>query len=263
MRYRNWSIALLVFLLLAAMAMPVLASEYAFIDDGADLLTTEEELLLEETAQEISERYGCGVHIVTLWDYSAYGSDVRSAAEKYYTNHNCGMGSDADGVLLMLSMAERDYALIAHGSIGNSAFTDYGKEVLSEEFLDDFRYDDWFGGFSDYLSVSDDFLHAASNGAPVDVGQGSGSGVGMTLVMLLLVPAAIAGIACGIMAASMKTARIKTHADDYRKGIQLTNRHDRFITRTVVRQKIETSSSSSSGGTRVNSGGFSGRSGKF
>ena len=92
----------------------------------------------------------------------------------------------------------------------------------------------------------------------MDVGQGSETG--LTLLMILLIPALIAGIACGVMAASMKTARRKSHANDYSKGVQITGRHDRFITRTVVRQKIE---SSSSGGTRVNSGGFSGKSGKF
>jgi hypothetical protein len=70
------------------------------------------------------------------------------------------------------------------------------------------------------------------------------------------------GSICGIMAASMKSARSKTHANEYRKGVRMTNRHDWFITRTVVRRKIE-SASSSSGGTRVNSGGFSGKSGKF
>ena len=94
----------------------------------------------------------------------------------------------------------------------------------------------------------------------MDVSQGSG--VGLTLVMVLLIPALIAGIACACLAASMKTARRKTEANDYSKGIQIVNRQDRFITRTVVRQKIE-SSSSSGGGTRVNSGGFSGKSGKF
>ena len=261
MKYRKWSAFAALFLLIAALTLPAQASEYTFVDDGADLLTAEQELRLEETAQEIAEQYGCGVHIVTLWDYSAYGSTVRSAAEKYYTNHNCGVGSDADGVLLMLSMAERDYALIAHGKLGNSAFTDYGKEVLSEEFLDDFRYDDWFYGFSDYLSASADFLYLAAKGEPVDVGRGSGTG--LTLVMVLLIPALIASIACGIMAASMKTANRKTHADDYRKDIRITGRHDRFLTRTVVRQKIESNSSSRGGGSRVNSGGFSGRSGKF
>ena len=92
-----------------------------------------------------------------------------------------------------------------------------------------------------------------------------GSDVGMTLLMILLIPAAIAGVACGVMTASMKTARAKTQADDYRREVNVLGRRDRFITRTVVRQKIESSSSSSSsrGGTRVNSGGFSGKSGKF
>lgn len=259
MKHRVWSILAVLILLLMLLVLPVQASEYTFVDDSADLLTAEQELQFEIMAQEISLEYGCGVHIVTLWDYSAYGSDVRSAAEKYYINHNCGIGSDADGVLLMLSMAQRDYALIAHGDFGNAAFTDYGKEILSEEFLDDFGYDSWFDGFADYLSVSAELLAAAASGTPVDVPQGSG--IGLTLVMILLIPAAIAGIACGIMAASMKSARTKTHAGDYQSGVELTERSDRFITRTVVRHKIE--SSSSSGGTKINSGGFSGRSGKF
>lgn len=261
MRYRRWSIFVLLLILLLSVALPAHASEYRFVFDEGDILNAEEETLLEETAGEISLYYGCGVYIVTLWDYSEYGGNVRSAAENYFLAHDFGLGDEDNGVMLLLSMAERDYALIAHGSLGNSAFTDYGKEVLSEEFLDNFRHDAWFDGFRDFLLCCDNFLQAAAVGEPVDLPQSRGNGIGLTLIMILLVPVAIAGIACGVMAASMKTARRKTHADDYRKGIQLTHRHDRFLTRTVVRQKIE--SSSSSGGTRVNSRGFSGRSGKF
>ena len=260
LKYRKWSIFAVLVLLLAMLALPVQASEYSFVYDEAMLINATEAAQLEEKAAEMSVRYGCGVYIVTLWDYTEYGSTVRGAAENYFLTHDLGLGSDDNGVLLLLSMAERDYALIAHGEIGNRAFTDYGKDILSEEFLDDFRYDDWAGGFADYLSASGELLYADSTGAPVDVEQGSG--IGLTLIMVLLVPALIAGIACGIMAASMKSARSKTHADEYRKDVRMTNRQDRFITRTVVRQKIE-SSSGSSGGTRVNSGGFSGKSGKF
>lgn len=263
MRYRYWNIFILLLVLLLTLALPVSASEYEYVFDDADILTAEEEALLEETAGEVSARTGCGVYIVTMWDYMEYGGSVRNAAESFFLTHDLGLGSDDNGVLLLLSMAERDYSLIAHGDLGNSAFTDYGKDLLSEEFLDDFRYDDWYAGFADYVSVSDKFLDAALSGEPVDVGAESGSGIGMTLIIVLLVPALIAGIACGIMAASMKTARQKTQADDYQKDIRITNRHDRFLTRTVVRQKIESSSSSSGGGTRVNSGGFSGKSGKF
>lgn len=262
MKKRFCLMFMLLCLLMTFLLTPVLASEYSFVFDEADILTASEETQLEDLAGDISVHYGCGVYIVTVWDFGEYGSSVRSAAENYFLDRGFGLGSDRNGVLLLLSMAERDYALIAHGAIGNAAFTDYGKELLSEEFLDDFRYDDWAGGFADYLSFSEKLLESHAMGAPVDVEQGSG--VGVTLLMVLLVPALIAGISCGVMAASMKTAKTKTHADDYirNRGIQLTDRHDRFLTRTVVRQKIE-SSSSSNGGTRVNSGGFSGRSGKF
>lgn len=260
MRYRKWYVGILAMILLMALTVNVSASDGMFLFDEADLLTQAEEQELADAAAGISYNYGCGVYIVTVWDYNTYGSNVLTAAENFFLNNRLGLGEDASGVLLMLSMADRDYALIAHGSIGNGAFTDYGKNVLSETFLDDFGGNDWYSGFADYVSYSGTFLDSFRQGTPVDVNQDGGSGLGLALIMILLVPAAIAGIACGIMASSMKTARKKTHADDYRQGLQLTGRHDRFLTRTVVRQKIE---SSSSGGTTVNSRGFSGKSGKF
>ena len=261
MKYKMTRIFMVLLLLLVALALPVQASEYTFVYDDAMLLTTTKAAELENMAAQTAARYGCGIYIVTMYDYTPYGSTVRSAAENFFLTHDLGLGGDDNGVLLLLSMAERDYALIAHGDIGNTAFTDYGKDVLSEAFLDDFRYDDWAGGFYDYLSMSEELLYAASAGEPLDVQ--SESDVGMSLVMILLIPAIIAGVACGIMAATMKSARQKTNANDYRRQMQLHDRRDRFITRTVVRQKIESSSSSSSGGTRVNAGGFSGKSGKF
>jgi len=261
MNYRKWTVWAVLLLVLTQLPLSAQAFEYDFVHDEALLISASKGAQLNEVAAGISERYGCGVYIAAVADYTIYGSDVREAAENYFLAHDFGVGNDDNGVLLFLSMAQRDYALIAHGSTGNTAFTDYGKDILSEEFLDDFYYDDWAGGFSDYLSVSEQLLYAAATGEPVDVEQGSSTG--LTLVMVLLIPALIAGVSCGVMAASMKTARSKTHADDYKKEIQITGRHDRFITRTVVRQKIESSSSSHGGGTRVNSGGFSGKSGKF
>ena len=258
-------IALLFALLLLLLTLPAYAAQDFHVYDEADLLTDDEEAKLSEMAADLSAQYDCGIHLAAVEDYTEL-SDARSIeafAEEFYHENLLGFGAERNGILLILSMAERDYALIAHGDVGNSAFTDYGKDILSEEFLDNFSYDDWAGGFTDYLTVSEQMLQSAAEGKPVDVEQGSG--VGLTLVMILLIPAAIAGIACACMAASMKTARMQTHADNYRGDVQLTGRNDRFITRTVVRQKIESSSSSSSsrGGTRVNSGGFSGKSGKF
>ena len=252
-------IFLLACLMLLALAMPVTAAAQYVVDD-ADILSDSEERELEALASELSARYDCDICILTVWDYRDYGSSgVRGAAEQYFTENSLGQGSDKNGVLLLLSMAERDYALIAHGGLANASFTDYGKEVLSGEFLDDFRYDDWYDGFYDYLDGCEWLLDEAEQGEPVDVSRG-GSG---SIWLVFLVPLAVAGAACGVMVATMKTARKQTHANTYIPdgGVRITGRSDRFINRTVVRQKIE--NNASSGGTRVNSGGFTGRSGKF
>lgn len=261
MRNRKWLVLVWTVALILALTLNVSASDEMFVFDEADLLTQAEELELAAAAANLSYNYGCGVYIVTMWDYNAYGSNVLTAAENFFLDWGLGMGNDGSGVLLLLSMAERDYALIAHGSIGNGAFTDYGKDVLCEQFLDDFGDNNWYTGFSDYVLYSGEFLEYFKQGTPVDVDQDGGSDLGLALVMILLIPAAIAGVVCGIMVSSMKTARKKTHADDYHRGVQITGRHDRFLTRTVVRQRIE--NSSSSGGTTVGSRGFSGKSGKF
>lgn len=257
---RKLPILLAIVVVLAAFAVPVMAASEYVVDD-ADILNDREEQTLEQMAREISDRYDCDICILTVYDYRDIGSGgVRSCAEQYFTENSLGRSSEKNGVLLMLSMAERDYALIAHGGLANSAFTDYGKDVLSEEFLDDFRYDDWYDGFRDYVDGCEHMLDAAARGEPVDVSGSKGGAV----LAVLLVPLAVAAIACFSMVAVMKTARRQTHANVYIPdgGVHVTGRADRFINRSVVRQKIE-SSSSSGGGTRVNSGGFSGKSGKF
>ena len=65
-----------------------------------------------------------------------------------------------------LSMAERDFQMLAHGDTANAAFTDYGKYIMQDEFLDNFREDDWYGGFADYIAACGRYLEANANGAP-------------------------------------------------------------------------------------------------
>lgn len=256
MKYRNWNALVCMIALLLTLAVPVCAAEQTYIFDEADILTAEEEASLQSTAQLITANHDCGVYIVTLWDYTTCGSDVISAAENYYRSHGLGAGSGADGILLLLSMAERDYALIPWGNYGNRAFTDYGLDVLSECFLDDFGDDRWYAGFSDYLEGCDQLMEAARQGKPVGTDQKKNNELTQAILMILVIPAVIAGAVCGIMAFSMKTARQKNDADDYRQSLRLTGKQDRFITRTVRRERIESSSSSSSGRS-------SGKSGKF
>lgn len=240
--------------------------EEPLVSDRAGLLSESEREELEKMAQAVTEDYQCGVYIVTVDDYEEYSTEsVYEAAKFIYRMNDLGYGDGKDGELLLLSMKERDYSLIAYG-YGNTAFTDYGKNVLEKQFLDDFADDEWFDGFEDYINQSATMLSMARDGEPMDVGYrmpdpGWVKVLGTILSIFLgLIFTIIVGI---ILKRQLKSVHQKAEANDYvtQNGIHITTRQDQFINRTTTRRKIE--KSSSSGGTHTDSGGFSGSSGKF
>ena len=263
--------------LCAFLIVPALAAE-RYIYDEAGILTSSERGVLESRAAEVSEEYDCAVYIVTVWDYREYGSGtVRSVAESIFEENGFGLGAEGSGAMLLMSMEDRDYALIAHG-YGNIAFTDYGKDRLSDEFLDDFRRDDWYQGFADYISYAGTMLEQARNGEPLDVGSTGGGGphrgglrdrlgVFGSIIVIVAIPALIALIVCTVLKRNMKSVRKAEKADFFAVpgSMELYASEDRFTHITQTRVKVESDSDhhGGGGGTSVNSRGFSGKSGKF
>ena len=261
--------------LLAVMALalclcvPALAAGFEearlyFVTDEAGLLTDRQRLELETRAEEISLKYECGVYIILLDDFTAYTRDetIYETAKTLYRDYCLGYGEEKSGELLLLSMAERDYTLIAYG-YGNTAFTDYGKDKLTKVFLDDFGDDNWYGGLSDYLDQSESMLKSAREGHPVDVDSNPVivvAGIGISLLVGCV--AAIAITAC-LAGRLMKSVSAGTEANAYLTAgsVKITGREDQFTHTTETRRKIERDSGS--GGTTVDSDGFSGKSGKF
>lgn len=258
-------LAMLMTLCAPALAAAFEEAELDFVTDAAGILTEEALSELEQRAAEISQRYQCGVYVVVLDDFTSYVSDADAyeAAKAIYQEYKLGFGEERSGELLLLSMAERDYALIAFG-YGNTAFTDYGKNVLSDAFLDDFGDDDWYGGFSDYLEESEAMLAAAQSGEPLDVDSG-GSVSGAAAFGCSLLPgfALALLITFCVKRVQMHSVAGKTEANAYvlPGSVEITGRQDFFTHTTEVRRKIEQSDSGS--GTTIDSDGFSGGSGKF
>ena len=261
-------------ILTAAAASAESAQELPYyVSDTAGLTSSEQWEKLESAAERVSDRYGCGVYLVTLQDYRDYGSynGIRSFSEDFYNRYHLGKGEKRNGILLVLSMAERDYSLIAYGSDAHYAFTDYGKTVLENGFLDDFRRDDWNGGFSDYISGCEQLLSRAADGNPVDVPYESRSGIPSELSagIIVGVPLLVSFGACEGMRRRMKPVKPQSRAGEYivPGGIHFNLKRDVFVNRTVSRTVIRTENRDShyggGGGTTVNSGGFSGHSGKF
>ena len=160
-------------LLLLGLSVSASAAVYANVIDTAELLSESEAEALDARCSELEQTYGCGVYLVTVDDYTAYYSadSIESFAESVFLDLGLGAGEEQDGVLLVLSMAERDYDICAHGTIGNRTFTDYGKGVLAERwFLEPFSRDDWSGGFAAFLDGCEEYLRMDAEGAPFDQG---------------------------------------------------------------------------------------------
>lgn len=241
------------------------------ITDTVGLLTSDEDLTLEARAEEISAQYGVGIYLLILEDYSEYYDDPYETAYELYHQNTLGMGEDRDGVILLMSMSDRKYATFFYGPKAEYAFDAYGQELMEEEFLDNFRDDDWYDGFEDYLEVCDEYLARAEAGDPVrgdysSAGGSDGSGIGTTILVCLGISAVIAMIVCLILRGKMKSVRKGTHADAYVTGsLNLTASRDQYTHTTETRTKIEHESSDSDGGgsSACSGGGGSDRSGSF
>lgn len=256
------------------------AMDGKYVRDLTLLLSESEREELERSAAEVSEEYGCGVYVILVhsWrDYYPQYNYIWSAAEAFYKDCDLGFGSEKSGVLLLLSMSGRDYDIAAYG-YGNTAFTDYGKEILAEKFLDNFKRDDWDGGIVDYIKQSGVMLKQAREGNPLDVNNRGLHGVirefrqelgpvGLFLVIIVL-PCLIALIVCRKEQKKLKSVAKAANAEFFAvpNSLQLYASEDVFSHVTETRVRIESDSDrggGGGGGTSVNSGGFSHSSGKF
>ena len=66
-----------------------------------------------------------------------------------------------------LDIYARKCAEFFYGPKMEYAFDDYGQSQVEDSYLDNFRDDDWYGGFSDFLSSCDTLLQQAAQGTPV------------------------------------------------------------------------------------------------
>ena len=250
--------------------LPVSAAADTFIYDQSGVLNmgTQEAQALEQRAAELSRKYNCGIYTVLVPRYNVYGSSIQQAAEAIFRDNDFGLGEDKSGILLLICTLDRKYDLDAHG-YGNVAFTDYGKTVLADRFVDNLERDDWFGGVQAYIEYCDTMLDRAAQGRPIDIGdrtiaQKIGP-IGVALAVVVL-PCFIALVVCTNLKRKMKSVARAVNAREYvvPNSLNLYESSDTFSHITETRIKVESDSRSGrGGGTSVNSGGHSHSSGSF
>lgn len=254
-------IAMLLCLLVCVSAAVTVSASDKYVFDEAGLLDASEHQALEALAEEISREQGIGIYIMTVYDYRDYGysGDVYDTTWQIYHNRKLGMGTDRQGMILLLSMEDRDYATFFYGEDTEYAFDAYGQEALEAYFLDDFRENDWYSGFHDYLTQSRSFMEDAAQGSPV---RKSSMGRVLAFVAVALLLSVVITM---VPYFAMRNVKRQTGAGNYitGNGLTLTRREDRFTHQTRSVRTIERSSGSGSGSRSRSGGGGSGRSGKF
>ena len=238
--------------------------------DDCDLLTDSEENKLEAKLDEISERHQVDVVVVTV--YSLEGKSAMEFADDFYDYNGYGFGSDADGILLLVSMEYRDWWISTTG-YGLTAFTDYGLSCMEDEFLPSLSNDNYDKSFKIFADLCDDYITEAKAGTPYDYGNAPRGRFPLfpTLVVALVASVIVAFIAVSIMKGQLKSVRYQPAASSYMKAgsLNLTESRDMFLYHNITRSARSSSSSGSGGGggssSHSSSSGRShgGRGGKF
>jgi len=242
--------------------------------DEADVITDEEEAEVLATLDEVSERQQFDVVIATVNDYEQ--SDVGNAAMDYYDYNGFGFGDENDGILLYLSMGERELHLTGTG-FGIQAFTDFGRERLIEEIKPEMGEDDFYAAFMEYAKLCDDYITQAKAGDPYDVHnlveEESMSDkflkFGVVFVFLLLVSAVVSKVITGRAVKKHLSVEQAVHAKEYvRAGsFKVPYRRDVFMHSSVSKVYNPKDDDSSDGGSTITKGSsgvsHSGTSSKF
>lgn len=236
--------------------------------DDADLLSDSEEAQLTEKLDEISIRHQMDIVIVT--NYSLDGKTPTRYADDFYDDNGYGFGVNSDGILLLLSMEERDWAISTCG-LGIDVFTDAG-QIYITEIAPYFSDGEYYEGFDMFASLCDEFINqAVSEGEPYDIGNMDNLThkplSPIWILTSILVGAVVALIAVMIMKSQLKSVRYQTAANQYVKpgSMKLRTNYDMFLYRNVTRTRIESDSNSGGSSTHTSSSGAShgGSSGKF
>lgn len=197
-------------------------------------------------------------------------------ADELYEYCGYGFGDEKDGIMLFISMDDRDWAISTCGR-AIDVFSEYDCDYIGDEIVPYLSDGDYAAAFERFAVLCDriitsggvdddnydyddddyrDFTIPSERLSPVWILVSIVAGI---LIAVLIV---------GIMRSKLKTVRFQAAASNYVKhgSMQITDRSDLFLYRTMSRTpRPNSNDNSSSGGIHMSSSGtmHGGSSGKF
>ena len=242
---RKLLLTLLAFVLCLSLAVSAYAASGANVYDEADLLSSQEEMQLAEKLSAAGEKFEVQIVVMTV---SSTGGNMDAYIEEKYDSMNMGYGENRDGVLLLVSMNDREYRILSNGyagaAIGPSQINAIGDTIVSH--LSEGAYADAFSAFADQCAY---YLDGYRNGFPFPAGR--------NLIVALIIGAAAGIVVAFILKKQLKSVHQQKKANVYIKSgsMQITASRDLFLYRNVSRTRKDISRSSGSGSSRSVGGG--------
>jgi len=215
--------------------------------DDANLLSASEKSSVSALLDKISEQQKCDVIIVTVSSIND-PVDADTYAKSYFNDNDYGYGESKDGILLLISIADNDWAIYQSG-FAATAFTSAGEEHIMSEvapLLSDGKFNE---AFTIFANSSGDFLTQEKKGK------------GITLVTVLIslgIGLLLALIITANMKGALKTVTQQRKADAYVHpgSMQITASRETFLYKETKKTERQTSSSSDKGSSSSSSGKF-------
>ncbi len=232
---KRW-ISLFLLLILLISSLPVTsATAPPHVVDEANLLSSREVQSLNEQAEAMRNQYQMDVVILTV--FSLHGTDPEAYADDYYDHAGYGVGSDHSGILLLISMESRDWAISTCGQ-AITWVTDQDLDRLEDALLPALSQGSYYTAFQNYLQTLDQILSA-----PLPEKATFTWGLLLhTLLWSLLFGGLAGGAILLVLRRQMRTARPQRYAGDYAVpgSFQLTRQRDIYLYSHTSRVKRQT-----------------------
>lgn len=212
-------------------------AKYGRLVDDAGLLTESQQAQLEEKLDSISQARQMDVVVVTK--YSLDGKTSTEYADDFFDYNGYGYGENHDGILLLIGMEDRDWAITTTGK-AITVFTDAGQEYMTDRFVSYLSDGEYYRAFAKFADLSDEFIvHYDETGSAYDVGNlpkdpfpwgiiGAGS------LFIGFIPGIIT---VSVMKGKLKSVKPQAAATAYTRAgsLKITQRTDLFLYNVVNR----------------------------
>lgn len=253
--------------------LPVKAAYDSYVIDTEGLTDSAEQSTLNSLAAEASDKHDAGIYIRVYNDYTGFNT-IEEFAEYVYDAEELGYGENRDGVMLILTMADRSFDIYSrYGGKCEEAFSAYAREQIAGVIVNDYlRDNEYYDGFKAFINMCDSYLGYQEQGTPISPSfdpyreeqeriereeAEAASRTAKTAASVGIPPLISLLTVLGLRSRN-KTEHIALEANGYISRSKLTRKSDRFLYRNQTVTHIQRDNDSGGGSSFHSSSGSTG-----